>query len=103
MSMPQFPKLDMTLDQSLNSILASIAMEEAALSHILNAEGEKIQYALASCADLDQVMKINRSVTDLVESILDLQIVLKSKMRLALNHLPKSEGYTKKCNCKYCC
>ena len=90
MSMPQFPKLDcLTLEQSLNSILASIAMEEAALSHILNAEGEKIQYVLSQCADISEVIKTNESVKALVESISDLQFTLKSKMRLALNYLPK--------------
>jgi len=100
MSMPQFPKLDLTLEQSINSILTSIAMEEAALSHILNAEGEKIQYALANCADLKQVTELNQSVTCLMETVLDLQIALKSKMRLALSYLHKDQkDSAPKCDC----
>jgi len=101
--MPEFPKLDnLTLEQSINSILASIAMEEAALSHILNAEGEKIQYVLANCADTDDVIKTNESVKALVDSISDLQLTLKSKMRLALNSLPKEKKETVSCRCKCC-
>ena len=43
MSMPSFPPngADMTQEEALTMIIASIAMEELALSHILNAEGEK--------------------------------------------------------------
>lgn len=49
MSMPSFPPngADMTQEEALTMIIASIAMEELALSHILNAEGEKLQYSRA--------------------------------------------------------
>jgi len=101
MSLPEFPKLDdLTFEQSINSILTSIAMEEAALSHILNAEGEKIQYVLANCADVDDVIKTNESVKSLVDSISDLQLTLKSKMRLALSHLPKDKKQHDDCKHK---
>ena len=105
MSMPEFPNLDcLTFEQSINSILTSIAMEEAALSHILNAEGEKIQYVLAKCANVDEVIRTNDSVKALVDSISDLQQTLKSKMRLALSYLPKKENSDEnhKCNTKPC-
>ena len=36
-----------SMSQAVTDLLESIAMEETALSHILNAEGEKIQKALA--------------------------------------------------------
>ena len=50
MSMPSFPPngADMTQEEALTMIIASIAMEELALSHILNAEGEKRQYILGT-------------------------------------------------------
>ena len=51
MSMPSFPPngADMTREEALTMIIASIAMEELALSHILNAEGEKLQYISQPC------------------------------------------------------
>ena len=48
--MPSFPQngANMTREEALTMIIASIAMEELALSHILNAEGEKLQYILGT-------------------------------------------------------
>jgi len=106
MSMPEFPNLDcLTFKQSINSILTSIAMEEAALSHIINAEGEKIQYVLSKCPDIDSVIRTNESVKELIDSISDLQATLKSKMRIALSHLPAEKSHHDKpcCRCCQCC
>jgi len=91
MSMPQFPPTDNILsrDEAINAILTSIALEEAALSHIINAEGEKIQYALKHlspddcCKSMCWIVKVNDSVSALVDQITDLQLLLKSKMRIA--------------------
>ena len=45
MSMPKMPEMDenMNREYAINLIISSIAMEELALAHILNAEGEKLQ------------------------------------------------------------
>ena len=46
MSMPQFIADEVPnpgREESINQVIAAIALEEIALSHILNAEGEKIQ------------------------------------------------------------
>ena len=96
MSMPEFPKLDnLTLEQAINSILISVAMEEAALSHILNAEGEKIQFILANkCAEVQKVIEVNESVASLIDRVTNLQVILKSKMQLAKDMLDKSHRYS---------
>ena len=39
-------------EDAVNQILSSIAMEELGLSHILNAEGEKLQYILGTLPGL---------------------------------------------------
>ena len=50
MSLPSFPSISppFTREDVVNQILASIAMEELGLSHIINAEGEKLQYILGT-------------------------------------------------------
>jgi hypothetical protein len=50
MSFPNIPNVTPSIcvsrDDALNLLLSSIAFEELGLSHIINAAGEKIQYAL---------------------------------------------------------
>ena len=97
MSLPEFPKpgTTFTRDQALDAILTSIAMEEVALSHIINAEGEKIQYILkcakANRANVCDVLEVNESAASLLEQVNDMQITLKNKLRLALKFLPRPE------------
>src|SRR5699024_12651101 len=67
------PEITITRDDVTNLLLASIAMEELGLAHILNAEGEKIQYALGTLheedepASIEDILTINDSVKDLLE------------------------------------
>lgn len=51
MGMPMIQSSNTSRHQAITDIIASVALEQTALSHILNAEGEKIQKALAPCAD----------------------------------------------------
>lgn len=96
MSMPSFPPngADLTREEALTMIIASIAMEELALSHILNAEGEKLQYILGTlpgpspCACPQDVLDVNKSVTALVEAVTENQILLKNKLAQVLEFCP---------------
>ena len=96
MSMPSFPPngADLTREEALTMIIASIAMEELALSHILNAEGEKLQYILGTlpgakpCASPRDVLAVNKSVTALLEAVTQNQMLLKSKLEKALEACP---------------
>jgi hypothetical protein len=71
--------------------VTSVAYEELALSHILNAEGEKIQYALGTLpgnpneATIDDVLDVNESVGSMLDTVLDNQMVLSSKLTSALS------------------
>ena len=97
MSMPSFPNIDPPIqrEDAVNQILSSIAMEELGLSHILNAEGEKLQYILGTIpglsgptATVSDVLAANESVRGLLETAVQNQIFLKSKMQGALTASP---------------
>ncbi len=64
------------------SLLQSIALEEAALAHILNAEGEKLQKVISMDCNHKDLIEINKSVEDMVDKITSLEMVLKSKLEL---------------------
>jgi hypothetical protein len=67
--------------QAVTDLLESIALQEAGLAHIINAEGEKIQTALSienvSIADL---VAINQSVSDVLTKVIKLEMMLEFKL-----------------------
>ncbi|MEM5780253.1 MAG: collagen-like protein [Lawsonibacter sp.] len=91
MSLPQFPSTpDLTRQGAINQVIASIASEELALSHVINTEGEKIQYAVGSIpgltegATISEVTDVNDSAVAMLGTILENQIVLTGKLTQAL-------------------
>ena len=92
MSLPTFPQINppLTREGSLNEIISSIAAEELSLSHILNAEGEKLQYVLGTlpglgeAAAFEEVMDVNRSVQDTLSDVMEQQALLTAKLSAAM-------------------
>jgi len=60
--------------------MASIAAEEYALSHILNAEGEKIQRVIEKATTVAELVKVNESVRLMVSDIAALEQILLEKL-----------------------
>ncbi len=90
MSMPVITMSNnpVTMCQAVTDLIESIALEEVALSHILNAEGEKIQAALAmEDMDMCKLLEINDSVTAMVQAVANLELVLKDKLEFVSNNL----------------
>ncbi|HIU76295.1 MAG TPA: hypothetical protein IAC62_10460 [Candidatus Pelethocola excrementipullorum] len=69
-------------NQAVNDLIESVALEQAALSHILNAEGEKIQKTLELETDLTELIKVNQSVKKTIDLISQLELVLSAKLRI---------------------
>ena len=97
MSLPSFPNIDPPIqrENAVNQILSSIAMEELGLSHILNAEGEKLQYILGTlpglsgpAATVKDVLTTTESVRSMLKTAVQNQLFLKSKMQGALEASP---------------
>jgi hypothetical protein len=102
--MPVIEVVDIDLDIALANIIASVSLEEAALAHILNAEGEKIQYALGTLKyptghwsatqtvnptafDPSYILDINKVVDCMVWDVSQIECSLMEKLLLAINAL----------------
>jgi hypothetical protein len=93
LSKPTFPdNPGITRDDAVNQILSSIAMEELGLSHVINAEGEKLQYILGTlpgatgpAATIEDVLNANESIQKLLQNASYNQLLLRSKMQQALS------------------
>lgn len=67
------PTISLTRNDAVNMMLSAIAMEELGLSHVINAEGEKLQYVLgtlpgvaAPVVNLSNLMDITSSIRNLL-------------------------------------
>lgn len=82
------PVISIDREDAINLLLSSIAMEELGLSHILNAEGEKIQYALGLLPTpapsvpptIDQMMTMNESVLQTLNTVVKTGMHLQTKL-----------------------
>lgn len=82
MGMPIISPGAATRGQAITDIIESVALEQTALSHILNAEGEKIQKVVAISNSVDQMLAVNESVQSMINTIAGLETILLSKLEL---------------------
>ena len=82
MGMPIITPGTSTRCQSITDVITSVALEQTALSHILNAEGEKIQKIVATATTANELLAVNKSVERMVKSITKLEMILQSKLEL---------------------
>lgn len=67
-------------------IMHSIALEEAGIAHILNAEGEKIQKAVACSDNIEQLICVNESVKRTLTQVTLLEGMLYSKLEALVGY-----------------
>lgn len=95
MGMPNIPtdictNINIDNEGIVKLLLASIALEELSLSHILNAEGELLQQYInkIKCSQYlkaDEMIKFNRSITETIRLISEKERTLKEKLVNVLN------------------
>jgi hypothetical protein len=106
MSFPNFPEdinpnIDFVAEQVALLLLATIAFEELALAHVINAEAEKLQAALGTlvdpvgttvfpgplATDLDDLLDTNRSVEKILSTVIKKEMLLEFKLEDLLDFL----------------
>lgn len=98
MSMPKIECAHVDKCCAAAALLQSVALEETAISHILNAEGEKIQKAVSiSGCSIKDLLEVNKSVQEMVEKITELEEVLKAKLDLIVPILEKCKEPKEHC------
>ncbi|WP_261378327.1 collagen-like protein [Paenibacillus agilis] len=92
------PSITLTRDDAINLLLSSIALEELGLAHIINAEAEKIQYAVGTIpglsvpATLSDLLLIDDSVKSLLQEAIKKEILLSNKLDTVVSVIPGSTG-----------
>ena len=83
MGMPVITPGDRTGEEVITDLIESIAMQERALSHILNAESEKMQTVInMDNVTAQQLLQLNRSVEQMVNTATRLESILQMKLEL---------------------
>ncbi len=81
------PKIAINKEQCIAMLLASVALEELGLSHIMNAEAEKLQYVLGTLGQQlpkpvspDELSQVTDSVYGTLRDVLKNKMLLNMKM-----------------------
>ncbi|OEF95566.1 hypothetical protein [Desulfuribacillus alkaliarsenatis] len=102
MSMPKIPNItpDIRLDRDdvINILLASIAFEELALAHVINAEAEKLQSVLGTLHGqrvkqqrLEDLLLVNKSVNKILRDTIKKEMLLQFKLEDCLELIEKED------------
>ncbi|MFS0611812.1 hypothetical protein [Brevibacillus sp. 179-C1.2 HS] len=89
------PSISITTGQTIPLLLSSIALEELALAHIMNAEAEKIQFVLGtltpttstlspSAVNISNLLDINQSVRKTMQDVIKKEMLLQFKFENVL-------------------
>lgn len=81
------PTISLDREDSINLLLTSIALGELGLSHIINAEGERLQYILGtlpgittSPPPISDLLAIGESVRETLSNVARTEFILASKL-----------------------
>lgn len=81
MSMPIITPGTGTRDQAITDLIESVALQETALSHILNAEGEKMQAIIGmEGITSNELLELNQSVQQMINAVTRLEMMFQAKL-----------------------
>ncbi|MCS7460410.1 hypothetical protein N0M98_09675 [Paenibacillus doosanensis] len=92
------PLITVTDHETVRLLMSSIALEEIALAHIMNAEAEKIQFILGTLdssiqpppyISLENILAINQSVRKTLENVVLKEVLLQVKFANVLGYMDK--------------
>jgi len=95
------PTITVTLDESIVMLLSSIALEEMALAHIINAEAEKVQFVLGlfdsetgseAGTEVAQILDVNESVQKTMHDVILKEMLLLMKFESVLCLMKPERG-----------
>ena len=72
---------------ALTAILQSVTMQEVALAQILNGEAEKLKKAICMTNCINELLEVNESVQQTVNTVAQLECCLKEKAIYAMESL----------------
>lgn len=88
------PAISLSKDQTIVMLLSSIALEEMAMAHLVNAEAEKMQYVLGTlesrlkhdvAPNLEQLLAIQRSIGKMMNQVITKDIQLNTRLQHVLD------------------
>lgn len=108
MSVPNIPNITPTISLSLTQtiplLLDSIALEELALAHLINAEAEKVQFVLGTLTTtitlspprvtLSDLLAVNTSVRRTMQDVIKKEMLLQFKFENVLDLLAATTPIT---------
>ncbi|WP_203361527.1 hypothetical protein [Bacillus sp. REN10] len=112
MTAPQLPdNTSISRNDAINLLLASVALEEIALAHVVNAEAEKIQKVvgtlgstLTPAPNLQDLLRVNRSVEKVLKKVIAKELILLFKLEeiLEIPEEPEEPGPPPPFGCETC-
>lgn len=104
MSMPNIPdikpKIDVSIEEAIALLLASIALEELSLAHIMNAEAEKIQEVIKDekCNKVEDLVTIDKTVERMMRDVIKKEMLLEFKFENVLELMENRKKNKKECD-----
>ena len=87
------PEISLKRKDAINLLLTSIAMEELAISHVLNAEAEKLQHVIKMEVCFEELMKTNASLERVIKTLIKKEMLLQFKLENIMDLQKEGEDF----------